>query len=316
MQQPERLDRERMAHDRTNHPVAAILAVTKSVTVLDAHIPPGDLTVPWPDEIADADILTQHFATPAIVIARDPKDIHARILELGERGERAKTVARNHALPLEPEVEQVTIDDQRRGFSGQATEKRDERPLDLGTRDAQVRVRHYVAGGVEHGSSYLCGAGFTKHCARGIFASPYPMTPHSNSGTAHTVEFRVRYAETDQMQVVYHSNYLIWCEIGRTEFIRALGTPYAELERQNVTLAVVEASLRFHSAARYDNLIRVTTTIRDVRSRTISFDYVITNAETGERFVTASTKLASLTRESRLTTLPESLRKVLSDASS
>jgi len=98
------------------------------------------------------------------------------------------------------------------------------------------------------------------------------MTPESKRGTAHSVEFRVRYAETDQMQVVYHSNYLIWCEIGRTEFIRALGTPYAELERQNVTLAVVEASLRFHAAARYDNLIRVTTRISDtvqVRTRRV-----------------------------------------------
>ena len=142
------------------------------------------------------------------------------------------------------------------------------------------------------------------------------MRSQPGRGTAHTVEFRVRYAETDQMQVVYHSNYLIWCEIGRTEFIRALGTPYAELERQNVTLAVVEASMRFHSAARYDNLIRVTTTIADVRSRTITFDYVITNAETGERFVTASTKLASLTRDSRLTSLPEQLRRVLENAAS
>jgi acyl-CoA thioester hydrolase len=142
------------------------------------------------------------------------------------------------------------------------------------------------------------------------------MTPESKRPTAHSVEFRVRYAETDQMQVVYHSNYLIWCEIGRTEFIRALGTPYAELERQNVTLAVVEASLRFHAAARYDNLIRVTTTISDVRSRTLTFDYVITNAETGERFVTASTKLASLTRDSRLTKMPDSLLKVLQNAAS
>jgi acyl-CoA thioester hydrolase len=142
------------------------------------------------------------------------------------------------------------------------------------------------------------------------------MTPESKRVTAHSVEFRVRYAETDQMQVVYHSNYLIWCEIGRTEFIRALGTPYVELERQNVTLAVVEASLRFHAAARYDNLIRVTTTISDVRSRTLTFDYVITNAETGERFVTASTKLASLTRDSRLTKMPDSLLKVLQNAAS
>jgi acyl-CoA thioester hydrolase len=118
------------------------------------------------------------------------------------------------------------------------------------------------------------------------------------------------------MQVVYHSNYLIWCEIGRTEFIRAEGTPYAELEKQNVALAVVEASLRFHAAARYDNLIRVTTTISEVRSRTITFNYVITNAETGERFVTASTKLASLTRDSKLTALPDQLRKVLENAAS
>src|SRR5215212_1728337 len=140
------------------------------------------------------------------------------------------------------------------------------------------------------------------------------MRSQPNSGAGHTVEFRVRYAETDQMQVVYHSNYLIWCEIGRTEFIRALGTPYAELERQNVTLAVVEASLRFHAAARYDNLIRVTTTVSDVRSRTITFEYVITNAETGQRFVTASTKLASLTRDSRLTAIPDNLRKVLENA--
>jgi acyl-CoA thioester hydrolase len=142
------------------------------------------------------------------------------------------------------------------------------------------------------------------------------MTTNDNRGTAHTVEFRVRYAETDQMQVVYHSNYLIWCEIGRTEFIRALGTPYAELERQNVTLAVVEASMRFHAPARYDNLIRVTTTISEVRSRTITFDYVITNAETDERFVTASTKLASLTRDSRLTAIPPSLRGLLENAAS
>lgn len=136
----------------------------------------------------------------------------------------------------------------------------------------------------------------------------------SAQGRAHSIEFRVRYAETDQMQVVYHSNYLIWCEMGRTEFIRALGTPYAELERQNVSLAVVEANVRFHAGARYDNLIRVTTTVSDVRSRTITFDYVITNGETGEKFATASTKLATLTRDNRLTTMPDYLRKLLQDA--
>jgi len=124
----------------------------------------------------------------------------------------------------------------------------------------------------------------------------------------------VRYAETDQMGVVYHANYLVWCEIGRTDFIRQLGTPYAELERQDVALAVVEASLRFHAAARYDDLIRVRTSLREVRSRMISFDYLIENADSGARLITASTTLASLTRESRPTTLPAGLRHKLQNA--
>jgi len=142
------------------------------------------------------------------------------------------------------------------------------------------------------------------------------MLPQLNGGTAHSVELRVRYAETDRMQVVYHANYLVWCEIGRVEFIRALGTPYAELERQNVALAVVEASIRFHAPARYDDVVRVTTTLTEVRSRTITFTYVITNAESGEKLVSAWTKLASVTSDSRLAALPENLRTVLENAAS
>jgi acyl-CoA thioester hydrolase len=80
----------------------------------------------------------------------------------------------------------------------------------------------------------------------------------------------VRYAETDQMGVVYHANYLVWCEIGRTDFIRALGTPYAQLERDGVLLAVSDAALRFHAAARYDDPIRVYTRLIDVRSRALT----------------------------------------------
>lgn len=116
------------------------------------------------------------------------------------------------------------------------------------------------------------------------------------------------------MGVVYHSNYLIWCEIGRTDFIRELGTPYAELEKRDVALAVVEASLRFHGAARYDEVIRVRTSLREVRSRTITFDYLIENAETGARLISASTTLACLTREGKPTTLPTDLRQKLQNA--
>jgi len=124
----------------------------------------------------------------------------------------------------------------------------------------------------------------------------------------------VRYAETDQMGVVYHSHYLVWCEIGRTDLIRRLGTPYAELERQGVTLAVVDASIRYHAGARYDELVRVRTLLANVRSRTITFDYTVERAQSGEKLVTARTMLASLNGEGKLVALPVTLRKLLEDA--
>jgi acyl-CoA thioester hydrolase len=128
----------------------------------------------------------------------------------------------------------------------------------------------------------------------------------------HELELRVRYAETDQMGVVYHTNYLVWCEIGRTELIRALsGTSYAALEAQGVALAVAELSIRYHGAARYDNLIRVRTTLAEARSRSVTFDYLITNAETGERLATAKTVLVSIDTNGRPTRLPDRLRQQL-----
>lgn len=128
----------------------------------------------------------------------------------------------------------------------------------------------------------------------------------------HELELRVRYAETDQMGVVYHTNYLVWCEIGRTELIRALtGTSYASLEAAGVALAVAELSIRYHGAARYDNLIRVRTTLADARSRSVTFEYLITNADSGERLASARTVLVSLDPQGRPTRMPERLREQL-----
>jgi acyl-CoA thioester hydrolase len=125
----------------------------------------------------------------------------------------------------------------------------------------------------------------------------------------HDLELRVRYAESDQMGVVYHANYLVWCEMGRTELIRQLtGTSYAELERQGVVLAVSEATLRYHGSARYDDLVRVSTTLADARSRSVTFDYVVTNAATGARLVTARTVLVSLDASGRPAAMPAALR--------
>lgn len=131
---------------------------------------------------------------------------------------------------------------------------------------------------------------------------------HAPRRTA-SVEFRVRYAETDQMGIVYHSHYLVWCEVGRTEYIRRLGMPYAEIERQGTKLAVSEAALRFHGPARYDELVRVETTISEVKSRTIHFAYRILNAETLARLVTATTTLISLDAVGRPTSLPRDFRE-------
>lgn len=112
------------------------------------------------------------------------------------------------------------------------------------------------------------------------------------------------------MGVVYHANYLVWCEMGRTELIRSLSdVSYAQLEGQGVSLAVAELSVRYHGAARYDNLIRVRTTLAEVRSRSITFEYLISNAETGERLASARTVLISLDAQGRPAVLPQELRR-------
>lgn len=116
------------------------------------------------------------------------------------------------------------------------------------------------------------------------------------------------------MGVVYHANYLAWCEVGRTEFIRARGWPYAEMERAGTGLAVMDATLRFHAPARYDDVVRVTTTLVEAKSRTVRFDYLIANAELGTKLVTASTTLVGITPEGRVTTLPPRLLQALGEA--
>ena len=127
-------------------------------------------------------------------------------------------------------------------------------------------------------------------------------------------EFRVRYAETDKMGVVYHAHYLVWCEIGRTDHIRRFGMTYAEMEHAGLTLAVAEAHLRYHASARYDDLVRVETRLSEVRSRTLTFDYLITNADTGEKLASATTKLVALDREGRVAVLADAIRSVLDAA--
>jgi len=127
----------------------------------------------------------------------------------------------------------------------------------------------------------------------------------------HATELRVRYAETDRMGVVYYANYLVWCEVGRVELLRSLGRSYAALEADGIGLAVSEANVRYLSPARFDDRVRVETTLTGVRSRAVTFDYLITNAETGARLATARTALVSIDRDGRLTAIPQDFRAAL-----
>jgi acyl-CoA thioester hydrolase len=93
---------------------------------------------------------------------------------------------------------------------------------------------------------------------------------------------RVRYAETDQMNVVYHSNYVIWFEVGRVEFMRQLGITYRDLEqRDQLHLPVVEVRCRYKAPARYDDEITIRTHIARLRSSLIQFQYQVLRAEDG-----------------------------------
>ena len=90
---------------------------------------------------------------------------------------------------------------------------------------------------------------------------------------------RVRYAETDQMGVVYHANYLIWFEVGRVDYIRDMGLDYRAMEQeQNGMIAVIEASARYKAPARYDDEIIVRTSLAGARGPVVRFRYSVVRA--------------------------------------
>ena len=100
--------------------------------------------------------------------------------------------------------------------------------------------------------------------------------------TASESRLRVRYAETDRMGVVYHSNYFIWFEIGRVELMRQLGFAYRDIEQQDgCYIAVVDARCRYKAPARYDDEIVVRTHLKNVRESLIHFGYQVVRESDG-----------------------------------
>lgn len=119
-------------------------------------------------------------------------------------------------------------------------------------------------------------------------------------------KLRVRYAETDKMGVVYHSNFLIWFEVGRVELLRQLGFQYKEMEQQdNCHIPVVDLRVRYKAPAQYDDEIVVRTELKRVRSSLLHFSYEIFRE--GDRMLLATGESMHIVVDDKLvrTSLPE-----------
>jgi len=121
---------------------------------------------------------------------------------------------------------------------------------------------------------------------------------------------RVRYAETDQMGVVYYGNYFTWFEIGRVELCRQLGFEYKRMEMEDDSFIVVaDAHCRYKRPARFDDLLAIRTKIAESQRRTVRFDYEIVNHASGELLATGDTLHVICDRLGKPKSLPEKYRK-------
>lgn len=125
------------------------------------------------------------------------------------------------------------------------------------------------------------------------------------------IQVRVRYSETDQMGVVYHSNYLNYLELSRVEWLRDLGFSYAELEKNGVLLPVVHAALNYRYPARYDDLLRIETWVSELGGSSIEFHSEIFN-ENNQLLVEGVVRLVCIQADTfKPMAVPEYLREVL-----
>lgn len=123
---------------------------------------------------------------------------------------------------------------------------------------------------------------------------------------------RVRYAETDQMGVVYYANYFVWCEIGRVEYFRQLGFDYKQMEiADDCHLPVVEATCRYRAPARYDDEVMIETTITALRSSAIKFSYRLLRASDNQLLAEAETVHVSVDKQMQKKPLPEKYQQAI-----
>lgn len=129
----------------------------------------------------------------------------------------------------------------------------------------------------------------------------------------HETTIRVRYAETDRMGVVYHANYLVWFEIGRTEFCRSRGFNYKDMEENDKAfLVVAESYCRYKAPARYDDELVVRTHITELRRRSVRFGYEVLRDNDGVIIAEGETGHVVTDMNNRVISMPESYRQALS----
>ena len=122
---------------------------------------------------------------------------------------------------------------------------------------------------------------------------------------ANETRLRVRYAETDQMGVVYYANYLVWMEVGRVEYCKSAGFNYKDMEQEDgVLLAVVEAHCRYLHPARFDDQVIVKTWVQKASPRMVHFGYEMRRAEDGRLLTTGETKHLFCGRDLKPARLP------------
>ena len=119
------------------------------------------------------------------------------------------------------------------------------------------------------------------------------------------VDIRVRYAETDQMGVAYYANYLVWFEVGRSEFCRERGFRYADLEAMGYKLVVTDVHCRYRSSARYDETVIVRTRLKDAKKRMITFGYQILRKDEEEVIAEGETRHICIDSNGKTKSLPE-----------
>ena len=128
----------------------------------------------------------------------------------------------------------------------------------------------------------------------------------SGSPPVHETQVRVRYGEVDRMAVVYHANYLVFFEQGRTEYLRSLGGTYRRLEEEGTLLVVVETGVKHHKPAQYDDLLTVRTRLTQLRPVRMRFDYEVLRDDV--LLASGFTVLASTDAGGRPRRLPDAFR--------